>query len=476
MSELKVNSLRSTNGLPIEAPDGIVGLTVPSPGVGGVARTAADKVAERVSLKDFGAACDGVTDDALALQAAINYCLSFPQARTLVVPGKSKISLGVVKLDRLVDTTSSKFHIVGEGPGAGFVYNGAGELFSSTFVITVGPLSERLRFEHIRFECTSPAATLAYVFSKAFLRLEFEDCEFLATRFMLSDVYVQDMWFDHCRINSNPVNFIKCDGLYNVNFLGGSMKFGNTLIENISTSRGTNGLKFSHGFLAEGLATSMVRANGATVSVIGCHFEANKLPMFNFFVGGVTNQSITFIGNYDFNPDHPLAGTLYYGPTVSVLSAGNNSFPNVMHAQITSVTNFVSVADTATLLSDPTGLASLTTTQGGIRTNAPFTQLKIMSTTGSVGIGNAEVANVRMYCRGEGATSATHSFVSATSGGQPILECRNDKQVRTYGPVGFNGATAQPAVGLPPDGTDLATTMALVNTIKSRLIGFGLAL
>lgn len=55
-------------------------------GAGAVPRTMLEKSREVVSVKDFGAACDGITDDTTAIQAAVTWANSVSSAR-IVIPG-----------------------------------------------------------------------------------------------------------------------------------------------------------------------------------------------------------------------------------------------------------------------------------------------------------------------------------------------------------------------------------------------------
>lgn len=61
-------------------------------GVGAVARTAQDKMREVVSVKDFGAIGDGVTDDTAAIQAAIDYVFSAGGGAVYAPPGNYLLS------------------------------------------------------------------------------------------------------------------------------------------------------------------------------------------------------------------------------------------------------------------------------------------------------------------------------------------------------------------------------------------------
>jgi hypothetical protein len=141
---------------------------------GAVARFVSDKLAESVSVTDFGAKCDGVTDDAAALQLAINYCSTFTHWPALRIPGICYVNSSV-NIDRIVDGQSSEFRIIGEGPGAGFFTNGNVTIFDSTLPTTTDPQSQFVTFSNLRFASSSPS-NASYILSPKFLRVKFLNC------------------------------------------------------------------------------------------------------------------------------------------------------------------------------------------------------------------------------------------------------------------------------------------------------------
>lgn len=400
-------------------------------GTGTSARTLSGKVDERVSVKDFGAACNGTTDDTAALQAAINYCATFQDWPTLVIPGPCLVTASV-NIDRLVDTETSEFRILGEGPGAGFVTNGNVTVFNSTLPVTTAPQSEKITFENLYFT-TSSIFNTSYLLSEKFLRLKFINCDFYILRCMTSTIYAQTIYFIDCSIRNNPASFLSSAGLYDVTFNSCIIKNGSRLVYCVDASRGTNGLRLINNVIENIYGNSIVSCTGATgFLAIGNHMENNYDPAFNFFAGGVTNKSISFIANYMYNPN---SETVYYGPTEFAYSANNSCFPNLFHENVVQVQqNFISIADYA-----PGGISDATNIQvvnGVYRAGNPTTTAWTdtsnqfaKDTSGRIGIGYAIQSDVRLAVAGSDQTDANYAGIFYDSNGNVITGFRNDRLV-----------------------------------------------
>ena len=100
-------------------------------GAGAVVRTAQDKMREWVSVKDFGAVGDGVTDDTAAIQAALDYAISV--RKSLYFPRTSLGALGMYRTTSSI-VISSGIRVFGEGNNyCGLLCDGC-----SGFVIQAG--------------------------------------------------------------------------------------------------------------------------------------------------------------------------------------------------------------------------------------------------------------------------------------------------------------------------------------------------
>lgn len=82
-------------------------------GTGAVARTAQDKMREFVSIKDFGAVGNGVTDDTAAILAACNYAIS--AGKSVLVPAGTYICTYNVLLFTFSGAANSCFSLCGQG-------------------------------------------------------------------------------------------------------------------------------------------------------------------------------------------------------------------------------------------------------------------------------------------------------------------------------------------------------------------------
>jgi len=399
-------------------------------GAGAVTRSVQAKLRDEVSVKDFGAVCDGVTDDSAAVQLAINACASAGDWKTLVIPGKCRIA-STINIDRVVDTKIHDFKIVGEGPGAGFYTNGNVTIFDSTLSVTTDPRSELITFVNIAFESSSVFNT-SYVLSRKFLRVKFVNCQFFLIRCVTSTIYAQTLHFIGCHIRNNPVNFMEVAGCYDILFDGCAIYNGSTIVRCIDASRGTNGLRFIGCMIENIYGDSVVRCTGASGFVLhGCHLENNFSPEFNFFAGGIQNKTITFSSNYIFNP---AGATVSHGPTDAVFSSGNTVTPNLFHSNVVQVTNLISVADSspggisdATVTSNARGIHRSGNSQEAWTHNANHIT---KSAAGEFAFGRTPVAGVRGYFQGADQSGSNYGLIVADSAGNASLVARNDRQIQ----------------------------------------------
>lgn len=102
-------------------------------GTGAVTRTVQSRLRETVSVMDFGAVGDGVTNDLAAFQAATNYAMTQTDGCTVYIPrGRFKI-VGSIIQDRSSITSRGVVNYIGSGRrSTTILHSGATTLFSAT--------------------------------------------------------------------------------------------------------------------------------------------------------------------------------------------------------------------------------------------------------------------------------------------------------------------------------------------------------
>lgn len=303
-----------------------VGIKFLQSGTGAVSRTLDSKTKESVSVKDFGAVGDGVTDDTVAVQAAIDYCLSFTNAKSLDVVGRCLITSSLI-INRQVDTTTSEFRIFSGGFGGGFHVASGVTIFDSTLNVTADPLSEHVSFENIDFS-SSNSEFNAFVISGKFLRVRFSGCFFNAIRCMSSSIYSQDFRFYGCKARAWNGAFFSSTGAFGIRSVASVYEFGEHgfYLPHPTGLTGVVGCAFAENVF-EGSSGSFVTSSATLgLSITGNYFESNTTPSlaFNF---GYLNRGIDVSGNLFTSSTSNLANSNFYeiawGNTVGSSSSGN---------------------------------------------------------------------------------------------------------------------------------------------------------
>jgi hypothetical protein len=150
-------------------------------GTGSITRTVAAKLNETVSVKDFGAVGDGVTDDTAAIQVAINYAISSGGIR-LNIPKGTYIVSSTIALAGLNNTfiygDGQDSTIIKTNATTGDVFYNSGNSFYNTFrdfSITSSVTRTSGAMIHVKEECRALFERIKI--SKHFDGINFEGAE-----------------------------------------------------------------------------------------------------------------------------------------------------------------------------------------------------------------------------------------------------------------------------------------------------------
>ena len=161
----------TTNFQTIGASSNTVGTHFIATGVGSgtgtaqVSRTVQNRLQDYVSIKDFGAICDGVADDTVAFQAAVDSLGSLANTRrsgmTLVIPGPTVISDTIVIRQKSFVLTGGGWGRLDDTNGRASYIRWAGAAGKS--MIQLYNCSGGMRVQNIAFKGNSTANPLAAI-------------------------------------------------------------------------------------------------------------------------------------------------------------------------------------------------------------------------------------------------------------------------------------------------------------------------
>jgi hypothetical protein len=305
----------------------IVGATLIEwqPSIAGAVKRAVSALLDGwVSVKTFGAKCDGVTPDDAAVAACIAHCKTFTPFRPMLVDGQCLITHPAI-LDCPVATDVGEFRIIGNGLRAGFLVKSAITIFDSSLTSATDPLSHQIRFENIRFE-SSDATLDAYCLTQKFLRIKFDDCVFYKIKVLNSTFYVQDWHFHHCNFRYwKGCTFTSVGATYNSVWLDCTWEFGE---DGIATG-GFYGSKIAYSIF-EGSRRFFKQGSGAGCTIVGNYTEGNSDRDYTFtnVAGGGQVKGLVFQGNAQFvynatNTANPAWANVIIGDTIGAQFGGN---------------------------------------------------------------------------------------------------------------------------------------------------------
>ena len=396
--------------------------------------TLANRFERIINVKDFGAVGDGVTDDTVACQAAINFALA--NNLGLQVSGLCYITASLI-INRQVDTTTNVFCISASGTGQGFLVKAGVTLFNTTLIVSGQPLvSEFVRFFGVQFQAKTPSDANTFVMSGLFLRMNFESCHFESIKCMNTTLYSQSWYFLNNTIRNwkNGI-FFSSAGCYDLSFINNLVESGDYFFSSIGAH--ARGIRFI-GNLIENLSSSALIIDGCEgVTISSNYFENNgayvggvaSKPNINLFGGTLPHLGLNISDNW-FYIESPAYG-IYWGTTVSATTSNNYSYQNLHdNSANPSPLNVTSSQDTAggTLWKVPRGNIIVNTNiasqfqylQGNGTTGFTFSldvtkySVFLLSTTATGSSGTNTISIVNNPIVGQ---RLSIYFVNSTSGG-----------------------------------------------------------
>jgi hypothetical protein len=273
-----------------------------------------------VNVLDFGAVCDGTTDDTVAVQTAIDYCIA--NSKDMIVPGLCKLTTSI-NINRAVDSgPADNFFTISSDAGGGFIVSTAINMFSSSLPYTAAGVTQLVKFQNLIFETTDNTLAAYVLDGNKYIRTRFSGCSFRKIKCLTvsgTGKLIQSVYFIGCQGRRWVGSFF--ESLYtnfDIKVQGCLFEAGDECFKLVSAV----GCSFVQNTI-EGMMDGPIVVNGSHgLTITGNYFEGSLLDI-DLSLGSHLGVSVT--GNYFGGTLPPGAEAIFWDIAENSNSLGNYS-------------------------------------------------------------------------------------------------------------------------------------------------------